>query len=230
MELSNNQTSPLINNINQLQRKREEDDEKAASGLRINSAADDPAGLQIANRLTAEINESAQLSVNARDQININNVQESGLSAINESLQRANELTISAGNPLNDSATIQGELNQLTEQINTVAGEVLNDSNFLTGIDVSNPSTTQDSINSALDTVNEAATALGANSNGLARQVSTYDTSVINSSASRSRIQDTDFAANSSEQAQNEILLQAAIINKRDDEEARKGLLVNQLV
>lgn len=230
MELSINQTSSAINNINQLQRKREEDDEKAASGLRINSAADDPAGLQIANRLTAEINESAQLSINARDQINLNTVQEGGLSAINDNLQRANELAISAGNPLNDSSIIQGELNQLTDQINTIAGEVLNDSNFIAGFDASDPSTTQDTINNALDTVNETAAALGANSNGLSSQISTYDTSMINSSAARSRIQDTDFAANSSEQTRNDILLQSAIITKRDDEEARKGLLVNQLV
>jgi len=230
MDLSINQTSSAINNINQLQKKREEDNEKAASGLHINSAANDPAGLQIANRLTAEINESAQLSINARDQINLNTVQEGGLSAINDNLQRANELAISAGNPLNDPSIIQGELNQLTDQINTIAGEVLNDSNFIAGFDASNPSTTQDAINSALDTVNETAAALGASSNGLTSQISTYDTSVINSSASRSRIQDTDFAANSSEQVKNNILLQSAIINKRDDEEARKGLLVNQLV
>lgn len=230
MELSINQTSSAINNINQLQRKREEDDEKAASGLRINSAADDPAGLQIANRLTAEINESAQLSINARDQINLNTVQEGGLSAINDNLQRANELAISAGNPLNDSSIIQGELNQLTDQINTIAGEVLNDSNFIAGFDASDPSTTQDTINNALDTVNETAAALGANSNGLSSQISTYDTSMINSSAAGSRIQDTDFSANSSEQTRNDILLQSAIITKREDEEARKGLLVNQLV
>lgn len=230
MELSINQTSSAINNINQLQKKREEDDEKAASGLRISSAADDPAGLQIANRLTAEINESAQLSINARDQINLNTVQEGGLSAINDNLQRANELAISAGNPLNDSSIIQGELNQLTEQINTIAGEALNNSSFLVGLDATDPNATQEAINSALDTVNKTAAALGASSNGLTSQNSTYDTSMINSSASRSRIQDTDFAANSSEQAKNNILLQSAIINKRDDEEARKGLLVNQLV
>lgn len=225
-----NGSTSSLNTINQLSNKKEEEDGKLASGKRINSAADDPAGLQIANRLTSQINGDAQLSVNAQDQINLNNTQEAGLSAINDSLQRANELSIQSGNPLADQGAIQAELNQITEEINAVAGDALGDSSFAPTLDASDPAATQDAINASFDVVSEQAAALGAASNGLSSQVSTYETSVVNVSASRSRIQDTDFAQTTSEQQQVNTLLQASITAKKDDEEARKGILINQLI
>jgi len=229
MALSINQQSPTLSIIERLRKEQEEKQEQLASAKRINSAADDPAGLQIANRLTSQINGNAQLSVNAQDQINLNNIQEASFSAINDSLQRANELTVQAGSPLNDSAAIQEELNQITEQVNAIAGEVLDDPSFLTGLDANDPATTQATLEAAADTISQQAAALGASSNGLGSQVSTYETSVVNVSAARSRIQDTDYAQASAEDQKLNILLQTAIINKKD-EEARKGLLINQLV
>jgi len=229
MDLSVNSQSPSLSVIDRLRKEREEEDEKIASGKRINNAADDPAGLQIASRLTSQINGDAQLSVNAQDQINTNNVQEGGLSAISEGLQRANVLSVQSGSPLNDSDAIQGEFDELTEQINAVAGEVLGDPNFLSGLDASDPAATQAALETAFETISSEATALGAESNGLSSQVSTYETSVVNTSASRSRIQDTDFAQTTSDQQQVGTLLQSAVINKKD-EESRKGLLVNQLI
>lgn len=230
MDLSVNNQSSSLAAINSLQKKREDDDEKIASGKRINGADDDPAGLQIANRLTAEINQDAQLSLNTQDQINYNTVQEGGLTAINDSLQRANELAIAAENPLNDPTAIQGELDQLTEQINTIAGEVLGNASFISPLDATNPTNTQNTINSALESVNQEASAIGAANSSLSSQVSTYSTAVVNLSESRSRIEDTDFAATSSEQEKNQTLLQSAIISKKDDEEARKGILIDQVV
>ena len=225
-----NQPSSTLNTINELTNRRDREDEKVASGRRINRAADDPAGLQISSRLTAEINQSSQLSVNAQDQINTNAVQESQFSAINDSLQRANELAVQAGNPLVDSQTIQGELDQITEQVNTIAGDVLGDANFLSGVDASDPAAAQDAINTALSTINEQTSALGANSNALSSQVSTYQAEVVNVSEGRSRIQDTDIARSSSEQQQLDTLVRASIIAQRDDEDARRGLLINQIV
>jgi len=229
MNLSINQPSSSLSYIERQNKEREEKDEKLASGKRINSAADDPAGLQISSRLTSEINSYQQQSYNTQDQVNNNNVQEGGLSAIDESLQRANELSIQSGNPLSDASAIQGELDQLTEQINTIAGEVLGDPNFVSGLDASDPAATQAALEDAFTSVNESATSLGAQSNALNSQVATYETTRVNVSESRSRIQDTDYASTSSEKDQNSVLLQAAIINKKDGE-ARKGLLINQVV
>jgi len=229
MNLSINQPYSALNSIDRLNKEREEQDEKLASGKRINSAADDAAGLQIANRLTAQANGYQQLSYNAQDQVNINNVQEAGLSAIDESLQRANELSIQSGNPLYDSSAIQGEFDQITEQINTIANEVLGDPSFISDLDASDPATTQAALEDAQASVNDSASSLGAQSNALNSQSSTYETTRININESRSRIEDTDFASATAEKEKLSVLLQSAIINKKD-EEARKGLLINQLI
>lgn len=229
MTISINQTSPTLSVIDRLNKEKEEQEEKLASGKRINSAADDAAGLQISDRLTSQINGYQQLSYNSQDQININDVQSAQLGSIGESLQRANVLSIQSGSPLSDADAIQGELDELTEQINTIAGEVLGDDEFISGLDASDPEATQEIIAEAYATISENAAALGAESNALGSQVSTYETTTVNVSAARSRIQDTDYAATSGEQSQNQVLIQSAIINKRDEEE-RKGLLINQVV
>jgi len=229
MNVSINKPPSSLSVIERLEKEREEQQEKLASGRRINSAADDPAGLQISERLTSQINGNAQLSVNTQDQINTNNVQSGQLSSISESLQRANVLSIQSGSPLSDNDAIQGELDQLTEQINTIAGEVLGDSNFISGLDASDPAATQATLETAFETINQTATDLGAESNALDSQVSTYETTRVNLSESRSRIQDTDVAKTSAEAQQTNVLLQSAIIAKKD-EDSRKGLLINQIV
>ncbi|MBU2893284.1 flagellin [Colwellia sp. D2M02] len=227
--LSINQSNNNLSFIERLNQRAEQQSEKLASGKRINKAADDAAGLQIANRLTSQINGNQQLSFNAQDQVNLNTVKTGALSAITEGLERANVLSVQSGNPLYDSSAIQDELNQITEEINTVASNVLGQENFISGLDASDPQATQTAIQDTAEIVNTSASELGASSNSLASQVSSYETSVVNVSASRSRIEDTDFAAQTSEQQQTEILLQAAIINKKNEEE-RKGLLFNKLV
>jgi len=229
MNLSINQQSTSVSLIERLTKEREEKAEELASGKKINHADDDVAGLQISNRLTAEINELQQLSFNAQDQTNIHQVESGQLASINDELQRANVLSIQSGNPLSDDTAIQGELDQIVEQINTVAGDVLGDSSFLSGLDASDPTTTQATIEEALTTISEASSSAGAETNALANQVSTYETSRVNVTESRSRIEDTDFAKTTTEEEQNNILLQSAIIQKKE-EDSRKGLLVNTLV
>lgn len=229
MELSLNTNSPSLSLIERQEQKREEAAEKLASGKRINSAKDDAAGLQISERLTSQINNDQQQSYNAQDQINVNQVRGGQLSAINEGLQRANTLSVQAGNPLADQSAIQAEFDQLTEQINTIAGEALGDNSFLSGLNAADPEASQAALEAAFSQINTTASELGADSNALGSQVNTYQATVVNVSASRSRIQDTDFAQTTNEQQQANILLQSAVINKKD-EESRKGLLINQLV
>lgn len=229
MAISINTPSSALSFIERQAQERADKDEKLASGKKINSAADDAAGLQIASRLTSQINGYSQLSNNAQDSINVNDVQSSQLSSIDESLQRANVLSVQSGSPLGDSNAIQGELDQLTEEINVLASEALGQDNFLSGLDATDPAATQALIEDAFNTINESNSALGADSNALASQVSTYETTVVNVSSSRSRIEDTDYSQTASEKEQLNVLLQAAVISKKD-EESRKGLLVNQLV
>lgn len=227
--ISINQSSTNLSFIERLAKQREEQDEKLASGKRINSAADDAAGLQIANRLTSQINQNEQLSFNAQDQVNLNNVQAGALSSITDNLERAAVLSVQSGNPLYDNEAIQGELTQITEEINVIASDVLGQDNFISGLDAADPVATQTIIQDTAAIVGESSSALGAQSNALISQVATYDTAVVNVSASRSRIEESDFASATSEQAKNDILLQAAIISKKNEEE-RKGLLFNKLI
>ncbi|GLX82801.1 flagellin [Thalassotalea eurytherma] len=228
MPLSIN-TSSTANNLYRLNEEKDEKQEQLASGKRINDAADDPAGLQIANRLTSQINGANQASVNVQDQINLNNIQSAQFSSITDSLQRANVLAVQSGNPLADQSVIQDEYTQITEEINAIASEALGQDDFLTGLDASDPAASQAAIESAISTIATSASENGAASNALGSQISTYEAANVNLSASRSRIEDTDFAQTSSEQATLDILLQATIATKKEEEE-RKGLFINQLV
>lgn len=233
MEVSLNQgvtqSTGSASYIDRLNEKRDKEEEKLASGKRINGAADDAAGLQIAERLTSQINNDVQLANNNQDQININNVQDGQLSAIQEGLARANTLSVQSGNPLADQSAIQAEFNQIAEQVNTVAGEALGDANFLSGLNAADPQATQAALENAYNQLAETSSSLGAQNNSLSSQVSTYQTAVVNVSSSRSNIQDSDYSQTSTQQQQAGVQLQASVINAKD-EEARKGLLVNQLV
>ena len=229
MTFSINKPTMSMSKIDILAKKEEENSEKLSSGLKINSAKDDAAGLQISNRLTTEITELNRLSGNAQDQINSNNVTDAQLSSITNTLQRAQELSIQSGNPLYSNSAVQTEFDQLTEEINLVAEQALGSADFISGLDASDPAGTQLAISDALDVVSANAASLGAQSNGLNSSISTYEVSNISANASRSRILDTDYAQESSEQKTNNLLLQASLIVKKQDEH-RKGLLINKLV
>ncbi|PPC78215.1 flagellin [Pokkaliibacter plantistimulans] len=216
--------------LDRLQEQQEKQNEKLASGKRINSAADDAAGLLIANRLSSTISESDQRAINARDQQSLNNIQSGQLSAISDNLQRMNELSVKAGNPLYaGSKAIQQELNNLTESTNAIAGEALGNSNFLSGLDASDPAALQAAINTASSTVNDKATTLGADTNALQSQINTYQVSSINTAAARSRIADTDYASAVSDQASNSVQSQIAVQIQRSRQQ-QAGLLVDTLV
>ncbi|MCP5079804.1 MAG: hypothetical protein GY951_17350 [Psychromonas sp.] len=90
--------------------------QRLASGLRINSAADDAAGLAIATGMTSEIQGYNQSIRNANDGISLLQTAEGTLSEVNNVLQRMRELTVQAGNDTNSKlnrASIQQEIDML---------------------------------------------------------------------------------------------------------------------
>jgi flagellin len=100
--------------------------QRLSSGLRINSAKDDAAGLAISSRMSSQINGLNQASRNANDGISLAQTAEGGLESISDSLQRMRELAVQSSNASNtstDRAAIQTEVNQLIQQINTVGGQ-----------------------------------------------------------------------------------------------------------
>jgi flagellin len=98
--------------------------EKLSSGLRINRAGDDAAGLAISEKMRAQIRGLNQSVRNAQDAISMIQTAEGALNEVHSILQRMRELAIQAGNDTNtdkDRAEIQKEINQLTSEINRIA-------------------------------------------------------------------------------------------------------------
>ena len=97
---------------------------RLSSGLRINSAKDDSAGLQIADRLTSQINGLNQGNRNANDGIALAQTIEGGLDEISNMLQRIRTLAVQSANGTNgksDRESIQNEVDSLTAEITRIA-------------------------------------------------------------------------------------------------------------
>lgn len=111
--------------------------ERLSSGLRINSAKDDAAGLAISERMTSQIRGLNQAARNANDGISLAQTAEGALTEIGNNLQRIRELAIQAANATNtstDRAALQSEVNQLSAEITRVASQTqFNGLNLLDG-------------------------------------------------------------------------------------------------
>jgi len=100
--------------------------QRLSSGLRINSARDDAAGLQISDRLTGQINGLVQGNRNANDGISLAQTAEGALDEMTNMFQRIRTLAGQAANGSNtqaDRAALQLEARQLGEEINRIAGD-----------------------------------------------------------------------------------------------------------
>jgi len=110
---------------------------RLSSGLRINSAKDDAAGLAISERFTSQIRGLNQAARNANDGISLAQVAEGGLGSIGTNLQRIRELSVQSANATNsasDRAALQQEVSQLTAEIDRVASQTqFNGLNLLDG-------------------------------------------------------------------------------------------------
>jgi len=117
--------------------------ERLASGKRINSAADDAAGLQISNRLTSQTNGLNQSIRNANDGISLAQTAEGAMDETTNMLQRMRTLAIQSANGSNtddDRLALQQEISALTTEIDRVAsdttfgGQNLLDGSYSSGV------------------------------------------------------------------------------------------------
>ena len=110
---------------------------RLSSGLRINSAKDDAAGLAIADRFTSQIRGTVQAGRNANDGISLAQTAEGSLASIGDNLQRIRELSVQSANATNsasDRASLQLEVSQLQSEIDRVASQTqFNGINLLDG-------------------------------------------------------------------------------------------------
>ena len=230
--------------------------ERLSTGKRINSAADDAAGVAIASRLSAEIRGTNQAIRNAMDaQALIDTAEGAQLEVVNL-LQRQRELAVQSANDTNSSAdrtAIDAEFDALTAEINRIgdtttwAGTSLFSTNVSLTFQVGSRSNTADAIAvtlskvdstamgsdaaststlgldtrtnaqaaiTALDTaiasVNKQRGALGAVSNRLDSTVANLTNISTNLQAGKGRIEDADFAAETTNLAKTQILQQAS--------------------
>lgn len=228
--------------------------ERLSSGFRINSAADDAAGLQITNRMTSQINGLNQAVRNANDGISVAQTAEGALQETTNMLQRMRELVVQADNGINneeDHEAIQQELDELIDEIDRVATttqfsgrDILDgtyeDVSFLVGsqgledeqveISIGDMSASElgngvdditvgigfDSeaalgdIDSAIENVGQTRSELGATQNRFQSTIANLSNISENVSAARSRIMDTDYAAETAELTRFQITQQAS--------------------
>ena len=99
---------------------------RLASGLRINSAKDDAAGLQISNRLTSQINGLEQGNRNAQDGISYAQTAEGAMDEMTTMYQRIRTLALQSANGTNsakDRTALQEEVNQLCSEIDRISND-----------------------------------------------------------------------------------------------------------
>lgn len=229
--------------------------ERLSSGKRINSAADDAAGLAIVNSMTSQIRGMQQGVRNANDGISLAQTAEGALNEVTNMLQRVRELAVQAGSDTyadTDRDNIQAEVDELTAQI----GQVVSNTEFngvklfdgsvttvtvmaganaadtvditlddltaltsgggaagsfdVTGTDGAAARTALTDIDADIESISTTRATLGASQNRLQSAVNNLTNVSTNLSDARSRIQDTDYSAETTALAKAQILGQAS--------------------
>ncbi|WP_010237119.1 flagellin N-terminal helical domain-containing protein [Clostridium arbusti] len=140
--------------------------QKLSTGLRINSAADDAAGLAISEKMRGQIRGLDQASSNAQDGISLSQTAEGALNETSSILQRMRELSVQGSTDTNtssDRSNIQDEMDQLTKEIDRIATTTqFNTKNLLDGSMGSAVTTAAKSVDTNKSLLGSAGTAVAA--------------------------------------------------------------------
>lgn len=245
MKINSNFSNIANSNLNSVKEQQEKSLERLATGLKINSASDDVAGFQIAQRLFSQASGLQVAIRNANDAYSFSSVAETALDSVNSATQRVNELSLQAANgtlSAADRESIQFEISQIQQQVadvqqnTTFGGQPIFSSsenrNFQVGanageqlglstsdlssqieqlnqIDVTTQAGAQLAITSSQQ-VSESITAsrsqIGAFQNRLSSTISNLSNVYEQTESARSRIEDADFAQESANLVQQNIL------------------------
>ena len=138
--------------------------ERLSSGLRINRAADDAAGLSISEKLRSQIRGLDQAQRNSQDGISMIQTAEGAMNEVHDMLQRMRELSLQAANDTlsgSDRGAINTELQQLKDEITSVSGRAkFNGKALLTGALSTNLNTATSTVQAGVAAGNAAVTAV----------------------------------------------------------------------
>jgi flagellin len=172
--------------------------ERLSSGIRINSAKDDAAGLAISTRMTASIRGISAAIRNANDGISLTQTAEGSLNQISDNLQRIRELAVQAantGNNASDRAAMNNEATQLIAEIDRVAsnttynGIALLDGSFQSqNLQVGAGNGSNDRIAISIDSAKSSALGVGA--------TSSYETTIYGAEVGTAALADGALAIN----------------------------------
>jgi flagellin len=163
-----------------------------SSGKRITSAAVDPAGLAIANALTAQANGATQTASNAQNAIDANTVTQGDTLTISNAAQQLQTLSVAANNGLlsaGDRADVQAQTNQTTQEINSVAATPVASPDLSSS---ASAAASESSTAAAAATISSSQVALGAQTAALGFEQQNSAIAANNLSASASSIGDAD--------------------------------------
>ncbi len=219
---------------------------KLSSGLRISRAADDAAGLSIANKLRTQSRSLVQASNNAQQGNAMLQIAEGAASVVQRILERQKELYVqmaSTGNNGSVSATLQSEITTLSDE----ASRIVSSTNFQgtnvfaslsfqvtdsaggtisvgAGLTWSAP-TSLASTDTMLETVNTTLASIGAGQNRLDYTVENLKNAVVNIRAAESSIRDVDMAEEMATYTKNSVLSQAATAMLGQANQSSQGIL-----
>lgn len=224
--------------------------EKLSSGLRINRAADDAAGLSISEKMRGQIRGLEQAQRNVQDGISFAQTAEGAMNEVSSMLGRMKELNVQKLNgtySAGDKSNINAELKQLGTQIDAIMSNTTfngikitssvkvqaDDSKFsitVSGVSTAgfknlNASSSLSSISTAIEKVATQRANLGAVQNRLEYTSNNLGTTIENLTASESRIRDTDMAKEMVALSKNNILVQASQSMLSQANSAPQGVL-----
>ena len=228
--------------------------QRLSSGMRVNSAKDDAAGLAIAERMNAQVKGMNVAIRNASDAISLSQTAEGALGKIADSLQRMRELAVQSANATNsdsDRLNLDTEFQALNEEVTRVlTGTKFNGTAVLdaagtldfqvgannsatdkisvtttdltagtgvsavTGGSITTAAaslTAMDDIDDALTEISTARASFGATQNRFEAVISNLQVNAENQAASRGRIVDADFAAETANLSRTQVLQQAGM-------------------
>jgi flagellin len=198
--------------------------ERLSTGKRINGAKDDAAGLAISTTMTSQIKGMGQGIRNANDGISFAQTADGALNEVTAMMQRIRELAVQA-----KSATYQDTdrdyMNSEVQELNTQINDVLGTVKFNGNNDVANATTTITDADTSLAEVSAARASFGAAQNRLESVVNNLNDNVTNLSDARSRIQDTDYSAETTAMAKAQILSQASTAMIAQANQAQQNVL-----